>query len=100
VKDFRSAKELQKIWSEVHEALWAGFSKLDASQGLEPRSFVCEEDFAREPQRYRFAILLGRTTHIAYHAGRACGGRRPRGPSGNSGFFVLFTDRVLSGSIL
>jgi len=32
---------------------------------------VSEEDFEREPHRNRFTVLLGRTTHLAYHLGQA-----------------------------
>jgi len=34
-------------------------------------SVVSEEDFAANPLRNRFAILLSRTSHVSYHLGQA-----------------------------
>jgi hypothetical protein len=34
-------------------------------------SSVSEEDFAKDPSRNRFAVLLGRTNHLSYHLGQA-----------------------------
>jgi len=32
---------------------------------------VSEEDFAKDPSRNRFAVLLSRTNHLSYHLGQA-----------------------------
>jgi hypothetical protein len=32
---------------------------------------VSEEDFAKEPLRNRFSILITRTNHLTYHVGQA-----------------------------
>jgi len=37
---------------------------------------VSEEDFAKDPSRNRFAILLSRTNHLSYHLGQAVLGRK------------------------
>src|SRR5258707_12640232 len=66
-----SGKELKRIWDEINESLWTGFSKLSASEWLHKHSAVSDEDFVREPHRNRFTILLGRTGHLAYHFGQA-----------------------------
>jgi hypothetical protein len=66
-----SGKELKRIWDEINESLWTGFSKLSASEWLHKHSTVSDEDFVREPHRNRFTILLGRTGHLAYHFGQA-----------------------------
>jgi hypothetical protein len=66
-----SGEELKRIWDEINESLWTSFSKLSASEWLQKHSSVSAEDFAREPHRNRFAILLGRTGHLAYHLGQA-----------------------------
>jgi len=31
---------------------------------------VSEEDFAKEPQRNKFNVLIGRTNHQSYHLGQ------------------------------
>jgi hypothetical protein len=66
-----SGKELKQIWDEVNEALWTEFSKLSASDWLVKHNSVSDADFKREPHRNRFTVLLGRTTHVAYHSGQA-----------------------------
>lgn len=66
-----SGKELRQIWDEINELLWTGFSRMSASEWLQKHASVSEDDFAREPHRNRFAVLLSRTEHIAYHLGQA-----------------------------
>ncbi|ADW68275.1 DinB family protein [Granulicella tundricola] len=65
-----AAAELKQQWDQNAEALWTAFNTLTPAQWLERHTAVSEEDFAREPHRNRFAILLGRTAHLAYHAGQ------------------------------
>jgi hypothetical protein len=76
VKDLPSAKELQRIWTEIHDTLWIAFSKLNAEQWQQRHTAVSAEDFVREPHRNRFAVLLSRTTHISYHLGQAVLGEK------------------------
>jgi hypothetical protein len=66
-----SGAELKDIWNKINEALWLGFSKLLASDWLVKHTTVSEEDFVREPHRSRYTILLSRTSHLAYHFGKA-----------------------------
>ena len=71
VTNILSGGELKSIWQETNQILWTGFSKLSAADWLQKHGAVSEEDFLREPHRNRFTVLLGRTTHIAYHVGQA-----------------------------
>jgi DinB superfamily len=66
-----SGKELRQIGDEINELLWTAFSALSASEWVRKHASVPEDDFAREPHRNRFAVLLSRTEHIAYHLGQA-----------------------------
>jgi len=66
-----SPEKLKHIWDEVNERLWAGISNLSPSEWVEKHTAVSDADFMREPHRNRFAVLLGRTTHLAYHLGQA-----------------------------
>jgi hypothetical protein len=66
-----SGGDLKTIWRQTNEILLTGFSKLSVADWLQKHGAVSEEDFLREPHRNRFTILLGRTTHIAYHVGQA-----------------------------
>jgi hypothetical protein len=71
VKLTLSPEKLKNIWDEVNERLWTGISRLSPSEWLEKHTAVSDADFSREPHRNRFAVLLGRTTHLAYHLGQA-----------------------------
>src|SRR5712672_3070428 len=66
-----SAQSLKAAWREINDNLWEGISKFSASDWAQRHTAVSEEDFAREPHRNRFTVLLGRTAHLAYHLGQA-----------------------------
>ena len=65
-----SKEELKSGWLEVNEALWVGYSSLSPSQWLQRHTNVSEEDFAREAHRNRYAILLGRASHLYFTSDR------------------------------
>jgi hypothetical protein len=71
VQKIPSGAEIKKSWSEVNGKLREGFAKLSAAEWLQRHTAVSEEDFAKEPQRNRFAVLLSRTNHLSYHLGQA-----------------------------
>jgi len=66
-----SASEIKAAWDEVHEKLRVGMAKLTPEEWLERHALVSVEDFAKEPHRNRFAVLLSRTVHVGYHLGQA-----------------------------
>ena len=54
-----------------------GFEEMSSSDWVQrPYSAVSAEDFAQDPSRNRFAILLSRTNHLSYHLGQAMLGRK------------------------
>lgn len=57
-------------WTEVNTKLNDGIAKFTPEDWLEKHTAVSEADFAKEPLRNRFAILLNRTNHLAYHLGQ------------------------------
>jgi DinB superfamily len=65
-----AATELKKAWDEVNGRLLAGFESLSAVDWLKKHASVSDEDFAKDPQRNRFSVLLSRTTHISFHLGQ------------------------------
>jgi len=69
--DVPSAVELSLAWKAINEKLLSDMEALAPAEWLERHTSVSEEDFAKEPHRNRFAILLSRTSHIAYHMGQA-----------------------------
>jgi hypothetical protein len=70
VVELPSAAELKRLWDEVNSSLLAGFSHFTASDWAQRHTAVSEEDFAANPLRNRLAILLSRTSHVAYHLGQ------------------------------
>jgi DinB superfamily len=71
VPDSISAAQLKNYWDEINTRLSTEFAKLSPAEWTQKHASVSEEDFVREPHRNRFAILLGRTSHLAYHLGQA-----------------------------
>jgi hypothetical protein len=70
VADLPPIAELRQNWKDVHLRLDELFEKLTPADWLERHATVSEEDFATEPHRNRLAILLSRTSHLAYHLGQ------------------------------
>ena len=64
------AEEIKKSWDEVNGKLLAGFEGFSASEWLQKHASVSDEDFAKDPSRNRFSVLLSRTSHIAFHLGQ------------------------------
>jgi hypothetical protein len=65
-----SAADLKRMWDEVHDSLHNGFGAFTAEDWARKHTAVSAEDFAKNPLRNRLAILLSRTSHIAYHLGQ------------------------------
>ena len=66
-----SGADVKRYWVEINESLWKHFQALTPAQWLERHTSVSEADFAREPHRNRYNVLLGRTGHMAEHLGQA-----------------------------
>jgi hypothetical protein len=62
--------EIKKSWNEVNGKLLGGFESLSPAEWLQKHTAVSEEDFAKDPSRNRFAVLLSRTGHVAFHLGQ------------------------------
>jgi DinB superfamily len=62
--------EIKKAWSEVNDRLIVAFEKLSPAEWLQKHTAVSDEDFAKDPSRNRFAILLSRTNHASFHSGQ------------------------------
>src|ERR1700681_1999185 len=66
-----SHEEVRRAWITVNGELSKGFVKMSRSDWLQRHSAVSEEEFAKDPSRSRFSILLSRTNHLSYHLGQA-----------------------------
>ena len=69
--DIPSHEQVRDAWSVVNAALWKGFEEMSWNDWLLRHSAVSEGDFAKDPSRNRFAVLLSRTGHLSYHLGQA-----------------------------
>ena len=72
-----SHEQVRQAWNVVNAELWKGFEKMSWSDWVQRHTTaVSEEDFAKDPSRNRFSILLSRTNHLSYHLGQAVLGLR------------------------
>ena len=74
--DIPSHEQVRQAWDSVNGELSRGFERMSWSDWLQRHTAVSEEDFAKDPSRNRFAILLSRTNHLSYHLGQAVLGRK------------------------
>jgi hypothetical protein len=70
IPELPPVKEIKSAWNEVNGRLLTGFASLSPSEWLEKHTSVSEEEFAKDPLRNRFAVLLSRTNHLAFHLGQ------------------------------
>ena len=66
-----SASDLRKAWAEVNSKLTAAFESFTPKDWLQKHTAVSSDDFAKDPTRNRFAVVLSRTNHASYHSGQA-----------------------------
>ncbi len=66
-----SHEQVRQAWTTVNGELLKGLEKMSWSDWVQRHTAVSEEDFAKDPSRNRFAILLSRTNHLSYHLGQA-----------------------------
>jgi hypothetical protein len=62
--------ELKEKWEIVNQTLSNHFNQMTPQDWLGRHMNVSEEDFAKEPQRNKLNVLLGRTNHQSYHLGQ------------------------------
>ena len=68
-----------KAWKtqiDLTDTLFGALSSEEVLREIAPErrqrhAVVSEEDFARDPSRNRFAVLLSRTNHLSSHLGQA-----------------------------
>lgn len=65
-----SAEVLRLAWTEVNKYLNDRLSGLHIQDWLGRHSAVSAEDFATQPYRNKFNVLLSRTAHLANHIGQ------------------------------
>ena len=73
-----SHEQVRQAWATVNGELLKGLEKMSWSDWVQRHTAVSEEDFAKDTSRNRFAVLLSRTNHLAYHLGQAVLGLKDR----------------------
>ena len=66
-----SHEQVRQAWTTVNAELSKALEKMSWSDWVQRHAAVSEVDFAKDPSRNRFAILLSRTNHLSYHLGQA-----------------------------
>jgi hypothetical protein len=70
IPDLPKVEELRGYWKSINEVLADKFRMLQPEEWLQKHTAVSDEDFAKEPHRNRFSVLLNRTGHVQYHLGQ------------------------------
>jgi len=70
VENLPSVGELRAFWKNQLALLTQKFESLQPEQWMEKHTSVSAEDFAKEPHRNKFNIIVTRTTHLQYHIGQ------------------------------
>jgi hypothetical protein len=65
-----STENLRTYWADVNDALQQRIETLSAEDWVERHAAVSEKDFANNPTRNRFNVLLSRTAHASFHIGQ------------------------------
>jgi hypothetical protein len=69
-EDIATLTELKKKWETINKTLTDHFNTMTPTDWLSRHTAVSEEDFAKEPQRNKLNVLIGRTNHQSYHVGQ------------------------------
>ena len=65
-----SITELKGYWNSTNARLLNAFEATTAEQWLQRHNSMTDEDYAADPTRNRFSVLLNRTNHTAFHLGQ------------------------------
>lgn len=67
---FPPAPQLREYWTTINRQLTNHFRTWTPEEWLQRHTAVSEEDFAKEPHRNRFSLVLNRAGHVQYHLGQ------------------------------
>ena len=62
--------ELKKAWKDINEYIANNLRSWTPEEWLERHTAVSAEDYAKEPHRNRFTLVLSRARHVDYHLGQ------------------------------
>jgi hypothetical protein len=64
------ANELRKAWKDINEYIANNLRGWSPEEWLQRHTAVSAEDFAKEPHRNKFTLVLSRARHVDYHLGQ------------------------------
>jgi len=70
IEKIPATPELRQIWTAVHERLKKEFAAMQTDVWFARHESMTDEDFEKDPARNKLSVLLGRTSHLAYHLGQ------------------------------
>lgn len=62
--------ELMEAWRRSNEQLASLFASMSVDDWLTKHTAITDEDYAKQPTRNKVAVLMNRTSHVAYHLGQ------------------------------
>jgi hypothetical protein len=62
--------ELREAWNTVNNRLAEGLRGWSPEEWLQKHTAVSDADFAKEPHRNRFSLVINRAGHVQYHLGQ------------------------------
>ena len=65
-----AAADLRQYWNTVNQQLTLSLKGWTPEEWLQKHTAVSDEDFAREPHRNRFSVVINRAGHVQYHLGQ------------------------------
>ena len=61
---------LREDWKRSNEQLSALFLRMTVKDWLSRHTAMTDEDYVKDPTRNKLAVLMNRTSHVAYHLGQ------------------------------
>ena len=68
--EFPLAGDLRQYWNTVNQQLMRSLKGWTPEEWLQKHTAVPDEDFAQEPHRNRFSVVINRAGHVQYHLGQ------------------------------
>lgn len=68
--NFPPAALLREYWTTINQRLTNHFRDWTPEEWLQKHTAVSDEDFAKEPHRNRFSLVINRAGHVQYHLGQ------------------------------
>ncbi|GGA81372.1 DinB family protein [Puia dinghuensis] len=65
-----SYRDLRNSWMTINQHLTDALKSWTPEEWLQKHTAVSDEDYAKEPHRNRFSVVINRAGHVQYHLGQ------------------------------